>query len=78
PTYSIGTLLSAQFYYHMKRDLNVEDLIREGKFDPIKEWLRERVHRWGSIYPPKELLKKAIGEELDPGYFVRWVKERYL
>jgi carboxypeptidase Taq len=78
PTYSIGTLLSAQFYYHMKRDLNVEELVSEGNFGPIKDWLRERVHRYGSIYPPKELLKKAIGEELDPDYFIRWVKERYL
>ncbi len=78
PTYSIGTLLSAQLYYHMREDLDVEGLISEGDFGPIKEWLRERIHRWGSIYPPKELLKRAIGEGLDPGYFVRWVKERYL
>ncbi|NJE76701.1 carboxypeptidase M32 [Thermococcus sp. ES12] len=78
PTYSIGTLLSAQLYYHMKRDLDVEGLVGEGNFGPIKEWLRERIHRWGSIYPPKELLRKAIGEELDPEYFIRWVRERYL
>ena len=78
PTYSIGTLLSAQLYYHMKKDINVEEHIASADFGPMKAWLREKIHRYGSIYPPKELLKNSIGEELDPSYFIRWVKERYL
>ncbi|ASJ17417.1 peptidase M32 [Thermococcus chitonophagus] len=78
PTYSIGTILAAQLYYHMKKDLDVETKIAEGDFEPIKTWLKEKIHRWGSIYPPKELLKKAIGEEMDAEYFIRWVRERYL
>ncbi|MFA4640651.1 carboxypeptidase M32 [Pyrococcus kukulkanii] len=78
PTYSIGTILAAQLYYHMKKDLDVEAKVAEGDFEPIKAWLREKIHRWGSIYPPKELLKRAIGEEMDAEYFIRWVKERYL
>ncbi|RLF91460.1 carboxypeptidase M32 [Thermococci archaeon] len=78
PTYSIGTILAAQLYYHMKKDLDVEAKVAEGDFEPIKAWLREKIHRWGSIYPPKELLKKAIGEEMDAEYFIRWVRERYL
>ena len=79
PTYSIGTLLAAQYYYHIRRDIpDFEEKVAKAEFEPIKAWLREKIHRWGSIYPPKELLKKAIGEELNPDYFVRWVKERYL
>ncbi|MFA4646633.1 carboxypeptidase M32 [Pyrococcus kukulkanii] len=78
PTYSIGTILAAQLYYHMKKDLDVEAKVAEGDFEPIKAWLREKIHRWGSIYPPKELLKRAIGEEMDAEYFIRWVRERYL
>ncbi|CAB50475.1 carboxypeptidase M32 [Pyrococcus abyssi] len=79
PTYSIGTILSAQLYYHIKRDIpDFEEKVAKGEFEPIKVWLREKIHRWGSIYPPKELLRRAIGEEMDAEYFIRWIEERYL
>ena len=79
PTYSIGTLLSAQLGAHMKKDISdFSENVRNAEFEPIKEWLREKIHRYGSIYPPKELLEKSIGEELEPEYFIRYVKEKYL
>ena len=78
PTYSIGTLLSAQIAHHMGRDLNIGEKVQSGEFQPIKDWLREKVHRYGSIYPPKELLQRSFGEQLNPEYFVDYVKSKYL
>ncbi len=79
PTYSIGTLLAAQIGEYIRRDIpDFDEKVRTGDFGPIKEWLREKVHRYGSIYPPKELLQRSFGEGLNPEYFVRYVEARYL
>ena len=79
PTYSIGTLLSAQIGEYMKRDIpDLQEKVRNAEFSPIKEWLREKVHKYGSIYPPKELLRRSFGEEVEPEYFVRYLNSKYL
>jgi len=79
PTYSIGTLLAAQIGEYIRRDIpDFEEKILNKEFEPIKEWLREKVHKYGSIYPPKELLKKSFGEGINPEYFVRYVETKYL
>ena len=79
PTYSIGTLLSAQIAYNLRKDIpDFESLVEKGEFKPIKDWLREKIHRYGSIYPPKELIKRSLGEELNPEYFIKYVEKKYL
>ncbi len=79
PTYAIGTILSAQIRHAMEQDLGpVDELIRLKNFAPIRQWLERRIHRFGSIYPPKELIRRATGEEMNPEHFVKHVKERYL
>ncbi len=77
PTYSIGTVLAVQIGRKMEEDLDLPSLVSEGKFSPIREWLREKIHRWGSVYPPKELVRRALGEDLDPKAFVDYVKVKY-
>ena len=79
PTYSIGTLLAAQIGEYIRRDIpDFEEKIKKAEFQPIKEWLREKVHKYGSIYPPKELLHRSFGEGVDPEYFVRYIRAKYL
>lgn len=78
PTYAIGTILSAQIRHAMEQDLGpIEEIIRLKNFAPIRNWLAERIHRFGSVYPPKELIRRATGEEMNPEYFVQYAKEHY-
>lgn len=80
PTYSIGTILSAQIKYAIERDIGktIDEIIVENNLNLIRDWLREKIHKWGSTYPPNLLLQKAIGEELNPEYFIRYVESKYL
>jgi len=57
-------------------DLNVK--IRGGEFLPMREWLREKIHRHGRQFPGPELLRRATGEELKPEYFIRYLEGKYL
>ncbi len=79
PTYTIGNVVAAQIrHYAIKEKVLSTENILEGKFSILREWLREKVHKWGSTYPPKDLLKKSFGESLNPEYFVKYIEEKYL
>jgi carboxypeptidase Pfu. Metallo peptidase. MEROPS family M32 len=78
PTYTIGTILSAQLRSHILKDIpNFYQKISSLEFDEIKEWLKNKIHYWGAMYPPKELLKRMLGEELNPAYFISYLEKKY-
>jgi carboxypeptidase Taq len=65
PTYTIGNLMAAQLWRVVAGDLPELDAdIAAGRFAPLREWLREHVHRHGRKYAPRELLERATGEQL--------------
>ncbi len=78
PTYTLGNLVAAQMRHHMLRDIDLYNAIIEKKYDLIKEWQKEKIHRWGSTYQPKELLRRAFGEEYVADYFIKYLEEKYL
>lgn len=75
PTYTLGNVIAAMIYY---KHGNIRGLISEGDFAAVKEYLREKIHRWGSIYPPKELLMKNFGEVYNASYLVKYLEEKYV
>lgn len=79
PTYSIGTIVASQIREAMAREIpDLGEKIYSADFEPIRSWLREKIHRWGATYPPRELLKKALGSDIDPGSFIRYVEMKYV
>lgn len=74
PTYTLGNVIAAQIKYAMGF---LEDAVASGDFAKIKEWLRERIHRWGAIYPPKELVRRATGETYNPSYLLKYLEDKY-
>lgn len=77
PTYALGTAYAAQFYYTMIKEINVEQLVKENKIIEINAWLKDKIHQFGKTKTPKELLLDVTGEEFNPKYYVRYLKEKY-
>lgn len=78
PTYALGNLYGAQFFNIMRKDLdNIESLMEEGQFGSILRWLRDNIHRYGSIYTADELCNRVTGESLNPAYFIRYLEDKY-
>jgi len=75
--YTIGSVLAAQLNAAIREDLDVDALVREGEFDPIREWMGERIHRQGKRYPTPELIEQATGEPLTAEYFVEYAREKF-
>ncbi len=75
--YTIGSVLAAQLDAAIREDLDVDGLVKDGEFEPIREWMREHVHRHGRRYPADELIEVATGEPLTADYFVEYAKEKF-
>ncbi len=79
PTYTLGNLVSAIIASKMRKDMeDYEEEIRRGNFEPIREWLRLKIHQYGSVYAPKVLLNKSLNEGYNPDYFVTYIETKYL
>ncbi|MDT8337386.1 MAG: carboxypeptidase M32, partial [Candidatus Izemoplasmatales bacterium] len=77
PTYALGTAYSAQIYNTMQKELDVSKLIKENNIIKINEWLKEKLHKYGSSKTPKELLLMITGEEFNPKYYIDYLKGKY-
>jgi carboxypeptidase Taq len=65
PTYTLGNLYAAQFWEQIEQD--VPDLRRQlsrGEFLPLRDWLRDRIHRHGRRYRAVELCRRITGRGL--------------
>jgi carboxypeptidase Taq len=78
PTYQLGNVLSVQIWERAQAELgDLEEQFARGEFTPLRAWLREHVYRHGSIYPPRELLRRVIGTELDPDPYLRYLRAKF-
>jgi carboxypeptidase Taq len=75
--YTIGSVLSAQLNAAIRDDLDVDGLVREQNFEPIREWMGEHIHQQGQRYTTPELIEQATGEPLTADYFVDYVREKF-
>ncbi len=79
PTYTIGTVLAAQILYRYESVKGgFYDSVRSRDFAPIREYLRESIHRWGSTFKPEELIEKGLGEPMNPEYYNRYIMRKFL
>ena len=79
PTYTLGNLISAIIASKMRKDLEGYEVdIKMGNFNPIREWLRLKIHQYGSTYAPKVLLDNSLNEGYNPEYFVTYLETKYL
>ncbi len=78
PTYAIGNLVAAQLWRAIGRDLPaLDEQLAAGDHGPLREWLREHVHRHGRALEPVELLRRATGEQLDPQPLLDQLTSKY-
>ena len=77
PSYAIGTAVSAQLYSSMKEKMPIEEYLREGNLTPIREFLRDNIHKYGAVKNTNQILMDVCGEEFNADYYVNYLKEKY-
>ena len=54
-----------------------EDYLREGNLTPIREFLRDNIHKYGATKNTNQILKDVTGEEFNPDYYIDYLKNKY-
>ena len=78
PTYSLGNVIAGQLWEAAQRDIpELEASIERGELDPLRDWLRERVHRHGRKLESAEIVRRATGRPIEVGPYVRYLADKY-
>jgi carboxypeptidase Taq len=78
PTYALGNLYAASLWKAMNRDITgLDESIRHGELSPVRNWLREKVHREGFRLDAEALVTRVTGAGLRDDDFVAYLKEKY-
>jgi carboxypeptidase Taq len=77
PTYTLGSVMAAQLDAAVREDLDLDARIRDGEFDPLREWLGEQIHSHGARYTTDDLVQEATGDAFTADYFLDYVDEKY-
>lgn len=71
-------MYAAQILNTMRQEIsNLDNLIEEGKLAPIKEWLTDKIYKYGKSEKPAEIIKRVTGEELNPDYLADYLEAKY-
>ncbi len=78
PVYSFGSAYAAQLEAAMRKEIpSLDESIRSGEFSVPLTWLREHVHKKGSLYTPSELIRQATGKPFDSSDFIRYLNDKF-
>ena len=78
PTYFLGNLYAAQIYNTiLTENPSLPEDFKKGEYSNLLNYLREKIHQHGRIYPAPELIKRVTGEDLNPDYFLKYIHDKY-
>ncbi len=77
PTYALGNVIAGQLWERIATDIpQVEEGIGRGELVPLRDWLRDNLHRHGNKFMPKELIERVAGGPIDVEPYVAQLRKR--
>ena len=78
PSYMLGNLYAAQITDALREEIpTLDKQIAGGDFVPLLDWLRSKIHHFGAIYEPGELIRRVTGKELTSEPFLAYVTHKF-
>jgi carboxypeptidase Taq len=78
PTYTLGTLYSAQFFAAAVTDIpDMSHRFETGDFLTLRNWLKENIHRHGRRYRAKKLCQRVTGKPLSHKPLMDYMTAKY-
>ncbi len=77
PTYALGNLIAGALWERAHADVpDLDERIAGGELAPLREWLRERIHRHGAKFTAREILERVVGAPMSVTPFVSYLKRK--
>lgn len=77
PSYALGSAYGVQMLREMEKDVDVWATVEKGDLAPVTAWLTEKIHQYGCLKKPQELLPPAMGGPLDATVYTGYLKKKY-
>ncbi len=78
PTYALGNVIAGQLWELAEADLpDLHEQVGRGALQPLRDWLRERLHSHGAKYEPAEMIERLTGGPLDAAPLLRQLEAKY-
>ena len=77
PTYALGNLIAGHLWERAHEEMpDLEEHIAAGELMPLREWLRDRIHRHGGKFTSAEVMERVVGGPVLVGPFVGYLKRK--
>lgn len=76
PSYALGSAYGAQMLRNMERNIDVWGPVSKGDLSQVSKWLGEKVHQYGGLLEPADVVKNACGD-FDPTVFADYLERKY-
>lgn len=76
PSYALGSAYGAQMLQNMEADLDVWGDVAKGDLSRVTAWLKEKVHRFGGLKEPRDIIENACGK-FDPTVYTDYLVKKY-
>jgi carboxypeptidase Taq len=79
PTYSLGTVLSLQFYQQTLGDIpDLPEQFARGEFGALLAWFKEKIHRHGRKYTANELVERVTGaKRIEAEPYLAYIRQKF-
>jgi len=76
--YTLGNILAAQLFETAREELpDLDSQFINGDFLPLKEWLTQRIYRFGSALLPRDLIVQATGRPLELAPYLTYLRGKF-
>ena len=77
PSYALGSASGVQMLQEMEKDVDVWATVAKGDLSLVTAWLTEKVHQYGHLKKPCDLLPAAMGGPLDATVYTGYLKKKF-
>ena len=76
PSYALGSAYGAQMLQNMEAEFDVWGPVSRGDLSGVSAWLGDKVHQYGRLLEPADVIKNACGV-FDPAIYADYLVKKY-
>lgn len=78
PSYLLGSIYDGMFLDAVTEDLgNIDNILKEGRIKEITKWLNNNIHKNGSLFTSKEVIRNICKKEISAQPILKYFNDKY-